>query len=104
MFGDYLEKDKYSAENAKAIKARGDELPCKGKADIVRLDPASVARSSLGPAAYSEYERIFGSQRIGKAPGGSVVDTLDFMEILLDTDCLWIHLAMRERRSDGLLN
>ena len=83
------------------MQARGDELPCKGKADIVRLDPASVARSSLGPAAYSEYERIFGSQRIGKAPGGSVVDTLDFMEILLDTDCLWIHPRC-EATIDGL--
>ena len=54
-----------SHKNAVAIKARADELPCRGRIDAVRLDPAAVQRSSLGPAAYGEYERVFGPRIVG---------------------------------------
>jgi len=42
-----------------------DELPCHGRVDLVRLDPAATARSGTGPAAYGEYERVFGSRMVG---------------------------------------
>jgi phage terminase large subunit-like protein len=51
-----------------AMKELADQLPCHGKIDCVRLDPAAAARSSLGPAAYSEYEQVFGSRFIGRWP------------------------------------
>lgn len=91
VFGEYLREGAYSAENALAIKARGAELPCMGRADTIRLDPASVARTGVGPAAYGEFERVLGGRNFGKAPGGSVVDILDLMECLLDQGMLVIH-------------
>ncbi len=57
VFGDYHALDVVSQKNAHAIKALADQLPCRGRIDQVRLDAAATARSSLGPAAYSEYER-----------------------------------------------
>jgi phage terminase large subunit-like protein len=63
VFADYHALNVVSQKNALAIKKLADELPCRGRIDLVRVDPAATARSSLGPAAYSEYERVFG-QRI----------------------------------------
>ena len=60
--------DVVSQKNARAIKLLADELPCRGRIDQVRLDPAASARSSLGQAAFSEYEREFGSRIIGRWP------------------------------------
>jgi hypothetical protein len=65
--------------------------PCLGRLDQVRLDPAASARSSLGPAAYSEYEREFGSRIVGRWPQHLVLDGRDTLENLLDTDDLTIH-------------
>lgn len=90
-FAEYLAKDKYSQENARAIKAHGETMPCQGRLDLVRIDPASVAKTSIGPAAYEEYEKVFGSRKLAKAPGGIVADTLDLMECLLDQQLLIIH-------------
>ena len=70
-------------------------LPCHGRIDLVRLDPAASARSSLGPAAYSEYEREFGSRIIGRWPTHLVLDGLDTIENLLDTGDLKIHPRAR---------
>jgi len=61
VFGDYLALDVFSLKNARAIQALADQLPCHGHLNRVRLDPAATARSSLGAAAYGEYERVFGS-------------------------------------------
>ena len=58
---------------------------------MVRLDPAASARSSLGPAAYSEYEREFGSRIIARWPQHLVLDGLDTIENLLETGDLKIH-------------
>lgn len=91
VFGDYLGVDKYSAENAKAIYDLSFQLPCQGRIDVVRLDPASVARTGVGPAAYGEFENVFGSRALSKAPRHSVADALDFMECLLDQGNLVIH-------------
>jgi hypothetical protein len=62
--GDYHALDVVSRNNALAIKELAGQLPCRGKIDCARLDPAASARSSLGPAAYSEYERVFGSRLV----------------------------------------
>ena len=51
-----------------AIKELADRLPCRGRIELVRLDPAASARSSLGPAAYSEYEQVFGSRLVARWP------------------------------------
>ena len=58
---------------------------------MVRLDPAASARSSLGPAAYAEYEREFGSRIIARWPQHLVLDGLDTIENLLETGDLKIH-------------
>jgi hypothetical protein len=82
VFGDYYATDLYSEANAEAIKRRTDEL-CFGRLDLVRLDPASTARSALGPAAYGEYQRIFGTRLVNRWPPHSVTDGLDQIELLL---------------------
>ncbi len=91
VFGDYHALDVVSQKNARAIKALADQLPCRGRIDLVRLDPAASARSSLGPAAYSEYERVFGSRIIARWPQHLVLDGLDTIENLLETGNLMIH-------------
>ena len=77
VFGDYHALDVVSQKNALAIKELANQLPCHGRIDCVRLDPAAVARSSLGPAAYGEYERVFGSRIMARWPTHLVLDGLD---------------------------
>ena len=91
VFADYHAQDVVSLKNACAIKSLADQLPCRGRIDQVRVDPAATARSSLGPAAYSEYERVFGSRIIARWPQHLVLDGLDTIEGLLDTGNLVIH-------------
>jgi hypothetical protein len=91
VFADYHALDVVSQKNARAIKALADELPCRGRLDLVRLDPAATARSSLGPAAYSEYERVFGARILARWPQHLVLDGLDTIELLLDNGKLTIH-------------
>jgi len=91
VFADYHAQDVVSLKNACAIKSLADQLPCRGRIDQVRVDPAATARSSLGPAAYSEYERVFGSRIIARWPQHLVLDGLDTIEGLLDTRNLVIH-------------
>ena len=91
VFADYHALDVVSQRNARAIKEMADQLPCHGRIDLVRLDPAATARSSLGPAAYSEYERVFGSRIVARWPQHLVLDGLDTLELLLETGNLTIH-------------
>ncbi len=91
VFGDYHALDLVSEKNARAIKKLADDLPCRGQIDAVRVDPAATARSSLGPAAYGEYERVFGSRILARWPQHLVLDGLDTIELLLDTGNLTIH-------------
>ena len=91
VFADYHALDVVSQKNAHAIKALADQLPCYGRIDLVRVDPAATARSSLGPAAYSEYERVFGSRILARWPQHLVLDGLDTIELLLETGNLTIH-------------
>ncbi len=58
---------------------------------MIRLDPAAVARSGVGPAAYNEFEKVFGSRNLAKCLRHSVGDALDQMECLLDQGNLIVH-------------
>jgi hypothetical protein len=90
-FAEYHAFDVVSEKNARAIKRLAEDLPCGGRIDAVRLDPAAIAMSSLGPAAYGEYERVFGSRIAARWPYHLVLDGLDTIELLLDAGCLTIH-------------
>jgi hypothetical protein len=91
VFGDYHALDVVSRKNALAIQERARELPCHGRIDLVRIDPAASARSSLGPAAYAEYEKVFGSRLLARWPNHSVLDGLEMLDLLLETGNLLIH-------------
>ncbi len=91
VFADYHAVDVMSQKNAHAIKALADGLPCYGRIDLVRIDPAAMARSSVGPAAYSEYELVFGKRALARWPHHKVLDGLDTIEVLLDNGNLTIH-------------
>ena len=91
VFAEYHALDVVSQKNAQAIKRLADGLPCRGRIDLVRVDPAATARSSLGPAAYSEYERVFGPRILARWPQHMVLDGLDTLELLLDGGNLIIH-------------
>jgi hypothetical protein len=91
VFGDYHALDVVSRKNALAIQEVARKLPCRGRIDMVRVDPAASARSSLGPAAYSEYERVFGSRLLARWPRHMVLDGLETLDLLLETGNLLIH-------------
>ncbi len=91
VFGDYHALDVVSRKNAFAIKELANQLPCHGKIDCVRLDPAAAARTSLGPAAYAEYEQVFGSRLVARWPRHMVLDGLEMLDLLLESGNLLIH-------------
>jgi hypothetical protein len=91
VFGDFHAEGLYSEASARAILARGEELTDRGRLDLIRLDPASSARTGIGPTAYGEFQRIFGASRLGRWPSHRVTDGLDQLEVLLETGCLVIH-------------
>ena len=68
VFGDYHALDVVSRKNALAIKELADQLPCHGKIDLVRLDPAASARSSLGPGGLLRVRA--GVRLADSSPGG----------------------------------
>jgi phage terminase large subunit-like protein len=82
VFADYYAVDKTSEFNAKAILARSQEL-CQGRLDAVYLDPASTARSGVGPAARGEFARVLGERITTTWPNHRVLEGLDQVEILL---------------------
>jgi Terminase large subunit, T4likevirus-type, N-terminal len=90
VFDEFHAEGLYSEAAAKAIWRRGQGL-CMGRADTVRLDPASSARTGIGPAAYGEFERVFGRQSLARWPDHRVTDGLDQLEVLLDKGFLLIH-------------
>ena len=91
VFGDFHAEGLYSEAAAKAVWTRGFELPSQGRLDTVRLDPASSARTGIGPAAYGEFERVFGRRATARWPSHRVTDGLDQLEVLLDRGLLLIH-------------
>ena len=82
VFADYLAIDVMSCDNAEAIRRLCVGIQPKGP-DIVRLDPAASARTSLGPVAYNEYARIFGDRITARWPSHGVADGLGQIEIML---------------------
>jgi hypothetical protein len=90
VFADFISSGSFSAKNAVAIKEQNSGLTSVGRLDLVRVDPASKAHTGIGPAAYTEYEKVFG-RLLAKWPAHGVVDGLELLEILLEAGCLWIH-------------
>jgi phage terminase large subunit-like protein len=82
VFADYYAVDQTSEVNARAILARSREL-CHGRLDAVYLDPASTARSGVGPAARGEFARVLGERLTTTWPSHRVLEGLDQVEILL---------------------
>jgi Terminase large subunit, T4likevirus-type, N-terminal len=82
VFADYYAVDKTSEANALAILARSREV-CRGVVDAVYLDPASTARSGVGPAARAEFARVLGERITAVWPLHRVNEGLDMVEILL---------------------
>jgi hypothetical protein len=91
VFGDWHGKDLYSAAAAAAIRDRSRQLPHRGEDATVRLDPASTARTGIGPAAFGEFARVFGSSTTAHWPQHRVADGLDQLELLLDQGLLTMH-------------
>jgi phage terminase large subunit-like protein len=91
VFGDWHGEGLYSEAAARAIRARSAELPHRGEDSTVRLDPAASARTGIGPAAYGEFERVFGARTTAHWPQHRVADGLDQLELLLDKGFLLIH-------------
>jgi phage terminase large subunit-like protein len=91
VFADYHAEGLYSEAAARAILAHGEGLACLGQLHTVRLDPASSARTGIGPTAYGEFERVFGARVLARWPGHRVADGLDQLEVLLDRGLLTIH-------------
>ncbi len=91
VFGDFYAEGLYAEAAAGAIRARGEELPCRGRADTLRLDPALTARTGIGPTAYAEFERVFGPRSLARWPKHRVHDGLEQIEVLLDKGLLLIH-------------
>jgi Terminase large subunit, T4likevirus-type, N-terminal len=82
VFGDYHGLDVVSAENALAIRDKCMSLTQRGP-DLVRMDPAATAKTSIGPAAFNEYARVFGERITARWPTHGVADGLDQIELML---------------------
>ena len=91
VFGEWHGEGLYSEAAARAIRSHGEALPCQGRLDSVRLDPAATARTGIGPTAYGEFERVFGARNLAHWPRHRVADGLDQLEVLLDKGLLLIH-------------
>ena len=92
VFADFHCEGSFSEAAARAILRRGRELAGgAGTPDLVRLDPASTARTGVGPAAYGEFARVFGESIVGRWPSHRVADGLDQLEVLLDRGLLLVH-------------
>ena len=76
VFADYHAVDKTSETNALAILGRSREV-CHGRLDAVYLDPASTARSGVGPAARGEFARVLGERITTTWPNHRVLEGLD---------------------------
>lgn len=91
VFGEYLAVGLFSEANARGIHARAEELPCRGRLETIRIDPASNQRTGIGVTAYQEYERVFGSRILARSPYHKIADGLDQIEGMLDRGDLVIH-------------
>ncbi len=91
VIGEWHGEGLYSAAAAEAIRRHGLAL-CGGyPPDTVRLDPASGARTGVGPAAFGEFARVLGERVTSRWPTHRVADGLDQLDVLLDSGCLVMH-------------
>ncbi len=91
VFGDFHSEGLFSEAAAKTIRAHSEALPHRGEVATVRLDPAATARTGIGPSAYGEFEKVFGSRSLAAWPQHRVLDGLDQLGVLLDLGLLQIH-------------
>ena len=91
VFGDFHAEGLYSQAAARAIRARSLELPHRGREHTIRLDPASSARTGIGPTARAEFAAVFTRPSPSPWPLHPVADGLDQMATLIDQGLLWIH-------------
>jgi hypothetical protein len=82
VFADYYAEGLMSTENALAIREH-TKRACDDQFKVVVLDPASGARTGTGPAAESEYQKVFGTRNVLRWPSHQVLDGLEGIEILL---------------------
>lgn len=88
VFSEYLAVDSFSGTNADEIR---DKLPAGSWTAQIWIDPAARARTSIGPAAFGEYQRVFGDRLLNPAPSWSVTDGLDMLSGLMERGDLLIH-------------
>jgi hypothetical protein len=95
VFGDYLAIDRYSRENAEAIQAQLAELCPGAMQQVVWIDPASSARTSIGLSALAEHRAVFGERIVNQSPPGTITDGLDLITGLLERQDLVINPACK---------
>jgi hypothetical protein len=100
VFADYYAMDKTSEVNALAIRERSRAV-CGGRLDAVYLDPASTARSGVGPAARGEFARVLGERITTTWPTHRVLEGLDQVEILLGSSQLPVPSSQQDGSSTG---
>ena len=91
VFGDFHAVGMYSEAAAKAILARGRELPCRGEWATVRLDPARRRPERDRPDGLRRVRAGIRPAGTGRWPRHRVADGLDQLEVLLDHGFLLIH-------------
>ena len=84
ILDNYLALDRVSADNAEAVRHQFQERFPYADPDRVFIDTASSARTSIGPAALGEYQRVFGERKVIPISRRSVSDSLDQIEAMLD--------------------
>jgi hypothetical protein len=89
-FGEYMAVDTYSGQNAAAIVSTLGRIAPSCPVNQVWIDAASTARTSIGPAAFGEYQAVFG-RMLASAPSWNVADGLDVLGGLLERGDLVIH-------------
>jgi phage terminase large subunit-like protein len=91
ILDDYLAVDRVSSDNAEAIRAQFRQRFPGEEIDRVFIDGASSARTSIGPAALGEYQRVFTDRKVLPIWRRSVTDSLDMIEAALDRGDLVVH-------------
>lgn len=101
---DHAKQKAYAEAAARAIRAHGESLPCRGRLDSIRLDPYGASQGGgNGPAALESYEQTFGARFVGRWPGHRVLDGCDTVNLMLDQGLLTITPSCVKLRS-ALLN
>jgi hypothetical protein len=95
VFADYLAVDVVSEANALAIRDLLLTHAVGSSLHRLWIDPASSARTSIGPVCLAEFQRVFGASRVTQSPRGSITDGLELIEILLCQGDLLIHPRCR---------